>query len=1485
MESDHHGKLNGMGVLNGKDDYAISIDPITLTVNECMIMVSAMRRSNRWSSGGVSSLFNAGELFGTNDDDDTFSDSLDISSILNNHSSSNDKSNESNNVGGSFNKHLQGNPLLSSFLQLRSILLESQNVFDIDSLTILQPFLLVIKSSSTSGFVTGLALNAVSKFITYGVVSTRSKNLQTSLIQIVSSLTHCRFEAAEQSADDAVLLRVLRLLEKLMESPLAYLLADDSVSEIVQTSLSLACNKKRSEVLRRGAEMSLASITVVIFRKLREIEPDKEIAIDLQTNFTDTKLPEDTIGGTLAENLQANVSQEQFAVNKDPQEEQAFENKLEPSFGIKCINEFLGILVSIISPSNQYQHMESTRVFALSLINTAVEVAGSQISKHLSLLTMIADPVSKHVLQIITTTESLALLKPALQLFSTISIVLGNELRPQFELSMILISRSILPRQSKRKGDQTKGDNLQTRSPVSRELLLESLSLLWSRSPTFFTELYVDFDCDFDKSNLAVDTIKFLCQLSLPESALNTTVNVPPLCLEGVLHFLNGVSERSKTFRHAEKPASANTRLDKKQKKSAFIECTEVINKKPKDGIKRLVSESFISDENDVGEVANFFFTKAGRLDKKMLGEFLAKPSNSDLLKHFIGLFDFEGLRVDEALRVLLKTFRLPGESQQIERIVESFAQTYVACQKDGLRENRPPQFVDAEGVDVEEDKSEVVKPDKDSVFILSYSIIMLNTDLHNPQVKRQMLLDDYKRNLRGTYNGTDFPEWYLAKIYSSIKDREIIMPEEHHGTEKWFDDVWHNLISTQDFTQSTHEILESSSVCEFDKELFKSVFTDIVDMILTIYKGASDDHVLTRLMSSLDKIFNICLAYGMEEELDGLTYRLIEMSNLTKTKLQKVYVDDNIRPEIPITQIKIEGRKGDLYVSELSVWFGRNFKAQLAAVMLFRLIKKTNCKITKSWDKIIEIFMNLFENCLIEPNMFTEFQRKIQLGPLPKVPPIFAIKKAKALNNSGLLSTFSSFLKGYSDDPPEPTDIEIESTISTMDCLKSLNVSNVFSIMSKSGQANLEKFINLLLASLPNYSEEVKRVYESETLFILETCVCFSLLLNDERLSHVVLSKLKNHQLSGLGELRLIAYKLLLLRYCEDETELIATVTRAGSIDRDLASKYGTQIVQPLMSLTDEDSWCCKILLKEESYWNTMRFYGSLQAHAFDIVPFLDALIKSSEQEITPENFLPILGLLDEISSLGAIGSQYECENAASAAKSGDDSYYREVITLSKNSIDLTSTLAAMSKGDSFQKRDLFYSAVQALAHQCFNPCKEVREYSVKALSTTVLSFDVDRKEAFNGIFECGLFPLLAELTKPEVFQGGVNGFDKTYSEIFRLLCKVFLKQVDDLDVETTGKVWTDLLGGVEKFHSANSKFLTPELTESTSESLKNLLLVLQTNGFLSEKNPEIVETTTEKVEKLFPHLIGELHVQPEKRASGEPHAQPEQEVSATDD
>ena len=43
----------------------------------------------------------------------------------------------------------------------------------------------------------------------------------------------------------------------------------------------------------------------------------------------------------------------------------------------------------------------------------------------------------------------------------------------------------------------------------------------------------------------------------------------------------------------------------------------------------------------------------------------------------YIDCFDFSGLDFVAALRLLLASFRLPGESQKIDRIMEKFASRY----------------------------------------------------------------------------------------------------------------------------------------------------------------------------------------------------------------------------------------------------------------------------------------------------------------------------------------------------------------------------------------------------------------------------------------------------------------------------------------------------------------------------------------------------------------------------------------------------------------------------------------------------------------------------------------------------------------------------------------------------------------------------------------------------------------------------------------
>ena len=72
-------------------------------------------------------------------------------------------------------------------------------------------------------------------------------------------------------------------------------------------------------------------------------------------------------------------------------------------------------------------------------------------------------------------------------------------------------------------------------------------------------------------------------------------------------------------------------------------------------------------------------------------------------------------------MRELLETFRLPGEAQPIARITETFANVFIASNPREYRCGRLADF--AAEIDTE-----------DAAYVLAYSVIMLNTDLHNPQ-------------------------------------------------------------------------------------------------------------------------------------------------------------------------------------------------------------------------------------------------------------------------------------------------------------------------------------------------------------------------------------------------------------------------------------------------------------------------------------------------------------------------------------------------------------------------------------------------------------------------------------------------------------------------------------------------------------------------------------------------------------------------------
>lgn len=97
----------------------------------------------------------------------------------------------------------------------------------------------------------------------------------------------------------------------------------------------------------------------------------------------------------------------------------------------------------------------------------------------------------------------------------------------------------------------------------------------------------------------------------------------------------------------------------------------------------------------------------------------------------------------------------------QIDRIMEVFAARYT-------------------------DQNSGIFPTADAAFILAFSVIMLNTDLHNPAIKedRKMTIQSFQRMNSGVCDGGDFPDEMLADIFNRIKTNPISLKEDDDARE-----------------------------------------------------------------------------------------------------------------------------------------------------------------------------------------------------------------------------------------------------------------------------------------------------------------------------------------------------------------------------------------------------------------------------------------------------------------------------------------------------------------------------------------------------------------------------------------------------------------------------------------------------------------------------------------------------------------------------
>ncbi|WIA39187.1 hypothetical protein OEZ86_005312 [Tetradesmus obliquus] len=349
--------------------------------------------------------------------------------------------------------------------------------------------------------------------------------------------------------------------------------------------------------------------------------------------------------------------------------------------------------------------------------------------------------------------------------------------------------------------------------------------------PQLLVDLYVNFDCDLQASNLYERTVQALSKLSqapeadadgkaekrsapdavaaaaaagirkealacclqvvaaleswarpIKEAALRAAEaepgpagngkagfsSLPSMERDGSHNSLNGLAGAAAAGKSpAAKAGSSGAQLSEAERLAAAKSTKDTLgkgislfnSKGPLKGLDFLMSQGLL--ESSPAAVAAFLRAQSDQLDKAQLGELLGHHEEFAIaVMH--GWIDSEpsmaGQAIDQSLRRLLGGFRLPGEAQKIDRIMEKFAERY--CK------DNPGRFGNA-----------------DAAYVLSFAIIMLNTDAHNPLAERRLAKADFvaMNQQQGEEGGMSpvLPAGQLEEIFDRVVRDEILVRGE----------------------------------------------------------------------------------------------------------------------------------------------------------------------------------------------------------------------------------------------------------------------------------------------------------------------------------------------------------------------------------------------------------------------------------------------------------------------------------------------------------------------------------------------------------------------------------------------------------------------------------------------------------------------------------------------------------------------------------
>ncbi|KAE8706485.1 ARF guanine-nucleotide exchange factor GNL2 [Hibiscus syriacus] len=457
---------------------------------------------------------------------------------------------------------------------------------------------------------------------------------------------------------------------------------------------------------------------------------------------------------------------------------------------------------------------EDVQLFALVLINCAIELSGDEIGRHPKLLRMVQDDLFHHLIHYGTCSSPLVLsmiCSTVLNIYHFLRRFIRLQLEAFFSFVLLKIAAP--------------GGSLQLQE-VAFEAIVKKF-----RQPTFVIEAYVNYDCDPICWNIFEDVGKLLCKQAFPGSGP----------IEGLIIMIQTIStniDKDDDLTPSDpypveitqyRPSWVEQPKDnletwveyiriRKAQKGKILIAGSHFNRDEKKRLEYLKHCKLISDPPNPKAYA-YFFRYTPLLDKSVIGDYLGDPDefNLQVLKEFTLTFEFNCMILDSAFRTYLETFRSHGESQKIQRILEAFSERFF-----------------------DQQSSEIFVA-KDSVFILCYSLIMLNTDQHNPQVKKKMTEEEFIRNNSAINGGQDLPREYLSELFHSISNNAITLFDQA-GPVDMNPSRWIELMNRTKLTQTY-------ILCDFDRRLGRDMFVSVagptIAALSAFFEHGDEDEML----------------------------------------------------------------------------------------------------------------------------------------------------------------------------------------------------------------------------------------------------------------------------------------------------------------------------------------------------------------------------------------------------------------------------------------------------------------------------------------------------------------------------------------------------------------------------------------------------------------------------------------------------------------